>query len=147
MIVDRQRCVNASRRFHRRRTNIYQTSLNSSPCSSPFWSALAASIWVFTIRPTCSPGGWRVLPGPVRRCAAESLYGAPYLATEVESNSLRSREVTLGTSRYQIPRSGLVQEQLWNAFHNCSAATQTPNPTRESSKRIFIISSSHQFFK
>src|SRR6202140_919092 len=37
----------------------------------------------------------------------------PYLATEVESNSLRSREVTLGTSRYQIPRSGLVQWSLW----------------------------------
>src|SRR5271166_2741380 len=51
----------------------------------------------------------------------------PYLATEVESNSLRSREVTLGTSRYQIPRSGLVQEQLWNAFHNESVAPQTPS--------------------
>src|SRR5208282_612265 len=39
--------------------------------------------------------------------------GPPYLATEVESNSLRSRELTLGTSRYQIPRSGLVQRFLW----------------------------------
>src|ERR1700730_3499037 len=42
----------------------------------------------------------------------------PYLATEVESNSLRSREVTLGTSRYQIPRSGLVQCLLCRSRHS-----------------------------
>src|SRR5208283_1130204 len=41
----------------------------------------------------------------------------PYLATKVESNSLRSREVTLGTSRYQIPRSGLVQLRLCKSLH------------------------------
>ena len=39
------------------------------------------------------------------------------LKTEVESNSLRSREVTLGTSRYQIPRSGLVQSGLCRIRH------------------------------
>jgi hypothetical protein len=33
----------------------------------------------------------------------------PFLAAEVESNSLSSRKLTLGTSRYRIPRSGLVQ--------------------------------------
>src|SRR5260370_22421199 len=33
------------------------------------------------------------------------------------SFSTRSREVTLGTSRYQIPRSGLVQFFLCEALH------------------------------
>jgi hypothetical protein len=48
----------------------------------------------------------------------------PYFATEVESNSLRSREVTLGTSRYQIPRSGLGQRASWVA----GPMPNTPTP-------------------
>src|ERR1700730_9975989 len=51
----------------------------------------------------------------------------PYLATEVESNSLRSREVTLGTSRYQIPRSGLVQSGLCRIRHKPESLPPSEN--------------------